>query len=118
MALFKFTQAILNCDPINVYNQGEMSRDFTYIDDLVNGLRLLMDVIPGNREKKFHETGINDSKSPVAPYRVLNIGNSRPEKLTDFIVAIEEALGLNAQKNFMSMQAGDVPATWADTSLL
>jgi UDP-glucuronate 4-epimerase len=118
MALFKFTQAILNGDPIDVYNHGEMSRDFTYIDDLVNGIRLLMDVIPGNTEIRFHETGINDSKSPVAPYRVVNIGNSQPEKLTDFIFAIEETLGLKARKNFMPMQAGDVPATWADTTLL
>ena len=118
MALFKFTQAILNGDPIDVYNHGEMSRDFTYVDDLVNGIRLLMDVIPGNTEKRLHETGTNDSKSPVAPYRVVNIGNSQPEKLTDFIFAIEETLGLKARKNFMPMQAGDVPATWADTSLL
>jgi UDP-glucuronate 4-epimerase len=118
MALFKFTKAILNGDPIDVYNHGDMSRDFTYIDDLVKGMRLLMDAIP-NKIDIFEEDACKlDSKSQVAPFRVVNIGNSKPAQLLDFITAIENSLGIKAVKNFMPMQAGDVPATWADTSLL
>ena len=117
MALFKFTKAILNGDSIDVYNHGDMSRDFTYIDDLVNGMRLLIDSIPGHSKDITDKSCASDSKSAVAPYRVVNIGNSNPEKLTDFIDAIEKAVGLEANKNFMPMQAGDVPATWADASL-
>ena len=117
MALFKFTKAILNNDPIDVYNNGEMSRDFTYIDDLINGLYLLVEAIP-ERKLEFSKSLISkDSLSPVAPFRVVNIGNSKPIKLTDFIYALEEALGISAHKNLMPMQAGDVPSTWADTSL-
>ena len=119
MALFKFTKAILNGDPIDIYNNGNMSRDFTYIDDLVNGIRLLIDTIPevlpplaGNNDDEL------DSKSKVAPYRIVNIGNSKPVRLLDFIHAIEKSIGIEAVKNFMPMQAGDVPATWADISLL
>ena len=118
MALFKFTKAILNGEPIDVYNHGDMSRDFTYIDDLVYGMRLLMDTIPeGSNHMGRNIRGL-DSKSPVAPFRVVNIGNSQPSKLLDFIEAIEEAIGIEAVKNLMPMQAGDVPATWADTTLL
>lgn len=118
MALFKFTKAILNGEPIDVYNYGEMRRDFTYIDDLVNGMRLLIDVVPKgslNADEPHHP---NENISPVAPFRVVNIGNSKPEKLTDFIAAIEKTVGIVAIKNLMHMQAGDVPVTWADTSLL
>ena len=118
MALFKFTKAILNGDPIDVYNRGNMSRDFTYIDDLVNGIFLLIDAIPEKTDKLDKSIGKSDSKSRVAPFRVVNIGNSKPIKLLDFITAIEEAVGVKAVKNFMPMQAGDVPATWADSSLL
>ena len=118
MALFKFTKAILNSDPIDVYNNGEMSRDFTYIDDLVNGMRLLIDAIPGVVTSPIDNAGVLDSKSHVAPFRVVNIGNSNPAKLSDFISAIEKYTEMKAAKNFMPMQAGDVPATWADTSLL
>jgi UDP-glucuronate 4-epimerase len=118
MALFKFTRAILNSDPIDVYNHGDMSRDFTYIDDLVHGIRLLMDAIPGNTDLLEKEDCKVDSISQVAPFRVVNIGNSRPSKLLDFITAIEDSIGSKAVKNLMPMQAGDVPATWADTSLL
>ncbi|MDC1296940.1 NAD-dependent epimerase/dehydratase family protein [Octadecabacter sp.] len=118
MALFKFTKAILNGEAIDVYNHGNMSRDFTYIDDLVNSIRLLIDAIPENSDKlRIHADGA-DSKSHVAPFRVVNIGNSKPHQLLDFIRAIEEALGTQAVKNLMPMQAGDVPATWADTTLL
>lgn len=118
MALFKFTKAILNGEPIDVYNNGDMSRDFTYIDDLVCGMRLLIDTNPGSLTPLTKNVRQIDSKSPVAPFRIVNIGNSKPVKLIDFIHAIEEALQANARKNFMPMQAGDVPATWADTSLL
>ena len=118
MALFKFTKAILTGEPIDVYNNGNMGRDFTYIDDLVNGMRLLIDVIPGSSKSSKSNSDPIDSKSNVAPLRVVNIGNSKPEKLIDFITAIEKTLGIKALKNFMPMQLGDVPYTWANTSLL
>lgn len=118
MALFKFTKAILNGESIDVYNHGDMSRDFTYIDDLVNGMRLLVDAIPSVEDVPNASGYTEDSKSKVAPFRVVNIGNSKPAKLLDFIGAIEKSIGIEALKNFMPMQAGDVPATWADTSLL
>tara|TARA_B110000977_G_scaffold200900_1_gene293085 strand:- start:296 stop:1327 length:1032 start_codon:yes stop_codon:yes gene_type:complete len=118
MALFKFTKAILNGDPIDVYNHGDMRRDFTFIDDLVNGMRLLVDAIPNVKDSPNTNAYAEDSKSLVAPFRVVNIGNSKPAPLLDFINAIEEAIGVKAEKNLMPMQAGDVPATWADTSLL
>ena len=118
MALFKFTKAILNDDPIDVYNDGDMSRDFTYIDDLVNAMRLLIDAVPGASRCSSEISDVVDSKSHVAPFRVVNIGNSEPAQLMDFITAIEKSIGIQAMKNFMPMQAGDVPATWADTSLL
>ena len=118
MALFKFTKAIFNGDPIDVYNHGDMSRDFTYIDDLVHGVRLLIDAIPDNRNLTVENAVTLDSKSRVAPFRVVNVGNSEPSKLLDFIEAIEKSIGIEAVKNLMPMQAGDVPATWADTSLL
>lgn len=118
MALFKFTKAILNDDPIDVYNQGDMSRDFTYIDDLVNAMRLLIDAIPEHVDKPKAQVDYADSKSKVAPFRVVNIGNSKPHQLLDFIHEIEESLGTKAVKNLLPMQAGDVPETWADTTLL
>lgn len=114
MALFKFTKAILNGDPIDVYNHGDMKRDFTYIDDLVRAIRLLMDAAPA----RLDVVPEGDSLSPVAPFRVVNIGNSAPVQLTAFIEAIEAATGLPATRNLMPMQAGDVPATWADARLL
>ena len=95
-----------------------MCRDFTYIDDLVNGIRLLIDAIPTHfkTEKSYHD--LADSKSVVASYRIVNIGNSKPAKLLDFIEAIEKAVGRKAVKNLMPIHPGDVLATWADTSLL
>jgi UDP-glucuronate 4-epimerase len=116
MALFKFTQAILEGKAIDVYNFGNMKRDFTYVDDLTEGIRLLIDTIPNNHEggKKISE----DSLSAVAPFRVVNIGNSNSVKLTSFIEAIEDAIGLPAIKNLMPMQSGDVPETWANVELL
>lgn len=113
MALFKFVKAMLNGDAIDVYNNGEMKRDFTYIDDLVEAIYRLADAVPARDEPVQH-----DSLSEVAPWRVVNIGNSEPVQLLDFIEAIESALGVTAEKNMMPMQAGDVPATWADTALL
>lgn len=118
MALFKFTKAILNGNQIDVYNHGDMSRDFTYIDDLVNGMRLLADAIPSVEYRPHANEYAEDSLSKVAPFRVVNIGNSEPAKLLDFIAAIEKSIGIRAVQNFLPMQAGDVPATWADTSLL
>lgn len=116
MALFKFTRAILEGEPIDVYNHGDMRRDFTYIDDLVEGIRLLIDAAPVRPEGG--EVPEGDSLSPVAPWRVVNIGNSTAVQLTDFIAAIEAATGRSATRNLMPMQPGDVPATWADAGLL
>ncbi len=112
MALFLFTKAILEGKPINVFNNGEMKRDFTYIDDIVTGVLRVLDNPPkGNTEW----TGTNpDPSSSPAPYKIYNIGNNSPVNLMDFISAIERSLGREAQKNYMPMQAGDVPATWAD----
>lgn len=115
MALFKFTKAILKNDPIDVYNYGDMKRDFTYVDDLVKAIRSLIDAVPSCDVGKACEV---DSLSPVAPFRVVNIGNSDSVQLTDFIEAIEAATGKKAKRNLMPMQAGDVPATWADATLL
>lgn len=115
MALFKFTKAILEGGSIDVYNNGDMSRDFTYIGDLVSALIRLIDVLP---ERGSAPAGETDSLSPVAPFRVLNIGNSSPTRLMDFISAIELATERKATCNMMPMQAGDVPATWADATLL
>ena len=118
MALFKFTNAILNGEAIDVFNHGDMSRDFTYIDDLVNGMNLLIDAVPTTSAEASDRSQASDNLSPVAPFQVVNIGNSKPEKLTDFIQAIEASLGVTAVKNLMPIQPGDMPSTWADTSLL
>ena len=118
MAPFKFTKAILNRTPIDIFNYGEMSRDFTYIDDLVNGMRLLIDAIPSTADIPNSNENACQSESTVAPFRIVNIGNSKPTKLLDFVQAFENSLGVKAVKNLMPMQAGDVPETWADTSLL
>ncbi len=117
MALFKFTKGILEGTPIDIYNHGEMFRDFTYVTDLVRGIRLLIDAAP-ERPGDGEEIAAGDSLSPVAPYRVVNIGNSDKVRLLDFVEAIEEATGKKAIRNYMDMQKGDVPATWADASLL
>ncbi|WP_420340700.1 NAD-dependent epimerase/dehydratase family protein [Roseibium sp.] len=114
MALFKFTKGILEGTPIDIYNHGEMYRDFTYVADLVRGIRGLMDAVPGSRDAASE----TDNLSPVAPYRVVNIGNSDKVRLLDFIEAIEDELGKKAIRNLMPMQTGDVPATWADATLL
>lgn len=113
MAPSKFADAILQGRPIDVYNHGEMWRDFTYVGDLVRGIRFLMDAAPVKGEPVE-----GDSLSPVAPFRIVNIGNSRKERLEDFIKAIEAATGRTAHRNYLPMQQGDVPATWADCTLL
>lgn len=117
LALYKFVDAILEGRPIDIYNHGDMFRDFTYVDDLVRAIRLLMDV-PPPRPGAAHTAIEGDSLSHVAPYRVVNIGNSTKVNLMDFVSAIEAELGMTAKRNYMGMQAGDVRATWADCSLL
>lgn len=117
LALFKFVEAILDDRPIDIYNNGEMYRDFTYVEDLVHGIRLLIDIVPARPTSKA-EIEPGDSLSPVAPFRIINIGNSKKVRLLDFVDAIEEYLGKKAIRNYMAMQKGDVPATWADASLM
>ncbi len=114
MALFLFTKAILEDKPIQVFNEGNMRRDFTYVDDIVEGV---MRVIDNNAEGNAFWTGKSpDPATSKAPYKVYNIGNSSPVNLMDFIEAIEESLNKKAKKEFMSLQPGDVPVTWADVS--
>jgi UDP-glucuronate 4-epimerase len=112
MALFKFVKAILAGEAIDIYNHGDMRRDFTYVDDLIEGIVRLIALPPAA------SAGTMDSLSPVAPWRVVNIGNGAPVGLMDFVQAVESALGMQAQKNLLPMQPGDVPATWADASLI
>jgi UDP-glucuronate 4-epimerase len=116
MALFLFTRAIMEGRPIDIFNEGRMERDFTYIDDIVEGVARVMDRIPtpdaawsGDRP---------DPSSSFAPYRLYNIGNHQPVALMDFITLLEDHLGRKAKKNFLPMQAGDVPATFADVDAL
>lgn len=103
MAYFKFTKAIFENEPIDVYNHGDMQRDFTYIDDIVEGVVRVLDLAKS-------ETTI--------PYRIFNIGNHVPVNLLDFITVIEQALGKTAEKRFLPMQYGDVPTTYADVGAL
>ena len=117
MAPHKFTKGILEGHEIDIYNHGDMYRDFTYVEDLVRGIGLLVDV-PPVRPETAEDIEEGDSLSPVAPFRVVNIGNSEKVRLLDFIEAIEDAAGVKAKRNYMDMQPGDVPATWADASLL
>jgi len=117
MALFRFTEAILQGRPIEVYNGGEMWRDFTHVDDLVRAIGLLIDRPPPGPEGRGDPVP-GDSLSPVAPWRVVNIGNSAPVRLSDFIDILEAELGRPAERLMRPMQPGDVPRTWADCSLL
>ena len=112
MALFLFTKAILEGKPIDVFNNGEMQRDFTYIDDIVEGVMRVIDS-PPITDPTWSGKNPNPSTS-VAPYKIYNIGNSNPVKLMDFIKAIETALGQKAEINFLPLQPGDVPSTWAN----
>ncbi|PYD73718.1 NAD-dependent epimerase/dehydratase family protein [Novacetimonas hansenii] len=111
MALFLFVDAILRGHAIDVYGNGQMERDFTYIDDVVESVLRVLPCIPVRGDKA---TGC----SPVAPYRVVNVGNGQPVPLMDFVHAIETCLGRTARTNFMPMQSGDMQRTWADASLL
>ena len=112
MAPFKFTRAILAGDPIDVYNKGQMWRDFTYVTDLIRAIELLILKVPGSSQRVD-----GDTLSPVAPFRVVNIGNSVKIHLNEFIDEFDKALGIKSVRNHMEMQPGDVPATWADASL-
>lgn len=112
MALFIFAKAITEGKPIDVFNNGNMQRDFTYIDDIVEGIVRVIDN-PAHKDENWSGQNPNPSTS-IAPYRIYNIGNSSPVKLLDFIDAIENSLGKKAIKNFLPIQAGDVPATWAN----
>lgn len=114
MALFIFTRSILEGKPIDVYNNGDMERDFTYVDDIVEGIVNVMDDAPVSNLP--WDPLKPDPSGSRAPFRVYNIGNSRSVKLTAFIDEIEQVLGIPAKKNFMPMQAGDVAKTWADVS--
>lgn len=116
MALFIFTKAILEGRPIDIYNHGKMKRDFTYVDDIVEGISRLVPTIP---VPNSDWSGFNpDPASSFAPYRIFNIGNNKPVELLQFIEAIERKLGEKAIKNFMPLQEGDVPETYADVQAL
>lgn len=112
MALFVFTRAILAGEPIAVFNNGRMRRDFTYIDDIVEGVVRVLDSVA--RPNPDWSGQAPDPGSSAAPYRLYNIGNNQPVELLDFIAALEECLGRPAKKDFQPLQAGDVPETWAD----
>ncbi|HET9641823.1 MAG TPA: NAD-dependent epimerase [Burkholderiaceae bacterium] len=116
MALFLFTKAMLEGRPIEVFNEGRMQRDFTYVDDIVEGVVRVLDR-PASPAPDF-DAHLPDPARSRAPFRVFNIGNQGPVQLMDFIHAIEKALGVEAQKNFRPLQPGDVPATYADVSEL
>ncbi len=115
MALFKFTKGILNKKKIDIYNKGKMYRDFTYIDDIVVGIKALINKAPNLKQSGRFK---NDSLSPVAPFRTINIGNTNKIYLLDFINTLEKELGIKAKRNYMPMQKGDVKTTLSDTTLL
>ena len=115
MALFKFTKGIIGNKKIDIYNRGKMYRDFTFVDDIVDGIITLINKAPNVKQLGKIK---NDSLSPVAPFRILNIGNTRKVYLLDFINALEKEIGKKAIRNYMPMQKGDVKITLSDTSLL
>jgi len=115
MALFKFTKGIINKKKIDIYNRGKMYRDFTYIDDIVKGISGLINKAPNIKQLGKIK---DDSLSPVAPFRILNIGNKRKVYLLDFLNALEKEIGVKAIRNYMPMQKGDVKITLSDTNLL
>lgn len=112
MAYFKFADAMMKSKPIDIFNNGDMLRDFTYIDDIVDGIVRLIPVIP--QTNKNWDRVAADPSTSFAPYRVYNIGNNKPEKLMDMIALLEKEMGIEAIKNYLPMQPGDVPATYAD----
>ncbi len=114
MALFKFVGAALRGEPIELYNNGEMERDFTYVDDLVRSIQLLMAQVP----EAGNPVSATDSLSPAGPFRIVNIGNARKVRLLDFVAEIEAAVGKPVERHLVGMQPGDVQATWADSTLL
>ncbi len=116
MALFLFTKAILEGKPIDVYNNGNMKRDFTYVDDIVEGIYRLLDKAPVSNGKWKSDSP--DPASSFASYQLFNIGSNNPSSLMDYIAAIERKLGVEAEKNFMPIQTGDVPQTYADVNRL
>ena len=116
MALFKFAKKIINKEPIDVYNFGDMTRDFTYVDDVVKSISLLIDN-PPLIDDHYDKSSVDPATS-WSPFRVLNIGNSDPSKLMDYIEALESSLGSTAVKNFLPMQPGDVQHTSADCTRL
>lgn len=121
MALFKFTRAILEDKPIDLYNNGNMARDFTYVEDLVQAIVLLIEKpppLPSERDSNGFNPLPNDTLSPIAPWRIVNIGNSQKVSLLEFVETLENILGKKAIRNYLPIQPGDVPETWADTSLL
>jgi UDP-glucuronate 4-epimerase len=116
MALFLFTRAILEGRPIDVFNHGEMQRDFTFVDDIVEGVIRVLDRVAA--PNSAYDAHVADPATSSAPYRVFNIGNNNPVRLLDFIACIEKALGKTAEKRFLPLQDGDVPATYANTDAL
>jgi UDP-glucuronate 4-epimerase len=116
MALFKFTDKILKGEPIDVYNYGNHRRDFTYIDDIIEGVVRVMGRVPEGNDSWSGDTP--DPATSKAPWRVYNIGNNRPVELMRYIEVIEECLGKKAEKNLLPMQPGDVPDTYADVDAL
>jgi len=116
MVLFKFTKAILDNRPIDLFNNGQMKRDFTYIDDVVESVVRIMEVIP--TPDSHWSSDRPDPSSSIAPFRLYNVGNHVPVDLLELIALLEEALGKRAQKNFLPMQPGDVTATYADVESL
>jgi UDP-glucuronate 4-epimerase len=112
MALFLFTKAILENQPINVFNYGKMKRDFTYIDDIIEGVVRVMDNIP--EPNPTWSSHIPDPATSSSPYKIYNIGNNQPVELMHFIQVLEDCLGIAAQKNMLPIQPGDVPITYAD----
>lgn len=113
MALFKFTKKIFDGEQIDIYNDGQLARDFTYIDDIVEGVVRVADCVPEPNDNWNSELG--SPKNSSAPYQVFNIGNGQPVQLLDFVDALEDAIGIKAKRNYMPMQPGDVYKTWADT---
>tara|TARA_Y100001936_G_C16063933_1_gene665954 strand:+ start:1111 stop:2118 length:1008 start_codon:yes stop_codon:yes gene_type:complete len=115
MALFKFTKSILNGDPIYLNNNGDMKRDFTYIDDIVEGVTRVLEKIPVSNDTEINH---DPSQSKIAPYKVFNIGRGKPQNLKDFVSVLEDSLGMKAKIEYREMQPGDVKTTHADTKAL
>ena len=116
MALFLFTKAILSGEPLNIFNEGNMVRDFTYIDDIVEAILKIIDKIPSSNEN--FDPYSPDPSISNSPYRIFNIGNNNPVNLMDYVKVLEACLNIESKKNFLPMQEGDVPMTAADTDLL